>query len=286
MTGVNAPIRYFGGKGNFVGKLLSFFPLADSYNTFIDVYGGSGVVLLNKPQVEVEVYNDLDRNVYALFQVLQDAELFAVFVKKCELALYDEATSDAYEVSLGGELAEPMERAFRFWYVARTRRGGGLGGFSFNTIVRRRMSKSTSDFLSAVDRLPQLHQRLSTVIVRNMDALELIEHSDMPRTLLYLDPPYLHSTRTSARYRTDATTEHHHQLVEVLAKLRHAYVALSGYDNPLYATLPGFKRHAFEVRTVTGANERKTKTECVWLNYPPPQLSLFDLEAEGERALS
>ena len=37
------------------------------------------------------------------------------------------------------------------------------------------MSKSVSDFLSAIDRLDEIHDRLSKVIVTNCDGIDLIE---------------------------------------------------------------------------------------------------------------
>lgn len=268
---MNAPIRYFGGKGTMVDTLVSYFPLAEDYDTFIDAYGGSGVVLLNKPRATMEVYNDLNKNVYSLFKVLQDRSLFDEFSHKCQLAYFDEWTSEEYEESLRYDELGPVERAFRFWYVNRTRRAGGQGGFIFNLVVRRQMSKSVSDFLSAVDRLPALHQRLSAVVVRNRDALELIRECDYPRTLIYLDPPYVHSTRTGTRYETDADDNHHELLIETLNSIRRAYVAVSGYDSAIYAGLQGFTRYDFTVNTVTGNNLPKSKTESLWCNYVPPQ---------------
>lgn len=270
---MKTPIRYFGGKGNMINTLVSYFPSARNYDTFVDAYGGSGVVLLNKPRTTMEVYNDLDQNVYSLFVVLRDPDLFHPFYEQCQLAFYDETTSETYEASLRTDELTLLERAFRFWYVSRTRRGGGLGGFMMNLAIRRRMSKSVSDFLSAMDGLPALHARLSPVIVRRMDALKLIQELDFKRTLMYLDPPYLHNTRTGARYRVDATQEHHEQLVDTLNQIQHAYIALSGYDNDLYAGLQGFTRYDFTVNTVTGNNERKTKIESLWTNYVPPMMA-------------
>lgn len=265
MTDINAPIRYFGGKGGMINELLSYFPDSSAYDSFVDVYGGSGVVLLNKPRVPIEIYNDINKNVYTLFKVLRDPVLFAGFQRLCELALYDESTSDEYRLSLRDEL-DDVERAFRFWYVNRTRHNG-VGGFSINTTVRRETSKSVSDFLSSVAELPGLHARLSTVVVTNRDSLDFISEWDRKRTLLYLDPPYVHSTRTEARYESDVDDEHHNRLVEMLNAIKNAYTVLSGYDNELYNQLKGYTRHDFVVNTVSGNGDPKQKTESLWINY-------------------
>lgn len=278
MTTLKAPVRYFGGKGGMLTKLLSYFPDPSQYDTYIDAYGGSGTVLLAKPLAKVELYNDLNRNVYSLYKVLTDAALFEDFRRRAELAFYDESTSQEFRRSLRGNDLSTLERAFQFWYVARTKRAGGGGGFIVNASVRRRMSKSTSDFLSSVEGLLNLHQRLSSVIVRNCDALDLIPQFDRARCFIYLDPPYHHSMRTETRYETDADDAHHAQLIAVLNKVRHAYVVLSGYDNGVYDALTGFDKHHFKVKTVSSTNVPKVKTETVWRNFAAAQMSMFEAQ--------
>lgn len=273
---MKAPIRYFGGKGGMLTKLLSYFPDPSLYDTYVDAYGGSGTVLLAKPLTKVEIFNDLNHNVYALFKVLTDADRFAEFKRRAELALYDEATCFEYRHRLNRDELSEIDRAFMFWYVGRTKRAGGHGGFIINPIVRRRMSKSTSDFLASVENLKPLHDRLSSVIVRNTDALKLIQWSDHPRTFVYCDPPYHQDTRTSTRYETDADADHHAQLIEVLNGIRYAYVVVSGYEHPIYDNLQGWHRCRFQVNTVTSTNQPKVKTETIWRNFEPSVLPLFE----------
>lgn len=275
---LKAPIRYFGGKGGMLTKLLSHFPDPSLYDTYVDAYGGSGSVLLAKPLTKVELFNDLNRNVYALFQVLVDPVLFAEFRRRAELALYDEASCFEYRHRLDREALSLIDRAFMFWYVSRTKRAGGHGGFIINPVVRRRMSKSTSDFLASVENLEPLHERLSSVIVRNTDALELIQWADHPRTFIYCDPPYHQDTRTSTRYETDADSEHHAKLIQVLNGIQHALVVVSGYEHPVYEGLQGWHRCQFRVNTVTSASVPKVKTETVWRNFEPTVLPLFERE--------
>ncbi len=85
-----------------------------------------------------------------------------------------------------------VERAFSFFYVNRTSHNG-VGGFSKNTYIRRGMSKSVSDFLSAIDRLPELHDRLSKVIVTNKDDLTWAEnHADKTNDECHKERSMLH----------------------------------------------------------------------------------------------
>jgi len=146
----------------------------------------------------------------------------------------------------------------------------GIGGFSINLIIRRNMSKSVSDLLSSIDRLPELHQRLSKLIVLNQDGIKLIQkYNNKENILMYLDPPYHHSQRTSARYKIDMNNEQQTELIETIINSK-CKICLSGYKNDLYNKLEEnnkFKRIDFNVNTVTGTNKPKTKTESLWINY-------------------
>ena len=264
-----------------LSTLLDHFPPVSEYSNFVDAYGGAGTVILNKPYCPVEIYNDLNQDVYSLYKVLQDSVDFYLFKQRAELSVFSEQVSEDYRQSLrSGEEMTHQERAFRFWYVNRTRRSGS-GGLSINSVIRRNMSKSTSDFLSAIERLPELHQRISTMIILNRNAIELIKDWDNGRTFIYLDPPYVWSTRGSTRYPTDCDDDHHIELVETVLEMKRAMIMISGYDNPLYQPLVnnGWRRVDVEVSVVDGKNEKKTKVESMWMNYPdftkPEQKPMF-----------
>lgn len=262
-------IRYFGGKGTMLKSILEKFPTEGTYNTYIEPYGGSGVVLLNKPQVPVEIYNDLNLNVTNFFDVLADREKFAVFRDRLQLLPYSEVYRACFKHKLKtNSFDSDVDRAVAFFYINRTS-VNAVGGFSINTVVRRKLSKSVSDYLSVVDRLEEVHQRLSNVLISQKDALELLDTYDRDGVFFYLDPPYEHSTRGTARYEIDADLDHHKKLVERLLNLKLAKVLLSGYDTPVYKPLEdsGWEKTNFNVNTVSGNGSPKTKTECLWRNY-------------------
>jgi len=83
------------------------------------------------------------------------------------------------------------------------------------------------------------------------------------RVLLYVDPPYLHCTRTSrSRYRHEYTTQDHIRLIESLRTVP-AFVILSGYPSPLYdSLLPEWR--TIELQAMTRGGPR---TEKLWMNY-------------------
>lgn len=134
--------------------------------------------------------------------------------------------------NLADERLGYVDRAYYFFILNRFSHNG-IGGFSVNLVVRRNMSKSVSDYLSAVDRLDELHNRLQHLIIYNRDALELMDKYSEPDCFLYCDPPYEWSTRGATRYKVDNDAEWHENFVNKCIESK-AKILISGYDNEIY----------------------------------------------------
>lgn len=266
MPKIQSPLRYFGGKGNLVDKISKYFPPSATYKLYIEPYGGSAAMLLDRPLGHVEIYNDIYENVYSLFKCLSDAELFAQFKHKCDIVLYSAQLRVEYKQKLKEQLSI-LDRAFYFWYVNRTSHNG-IGGWSSHSAIRRKMSKATSDFLSCIDRMQELHDRLSAVIIEKKDAIELINKYNSSDAFIYADPPYHHDTRGATRYVHDYTDEQHEQFIDTVIT-SNAKILISGYECDAYKRLEssGFRRIDFTVNTVDGNLDAKQKIESLWLNY-------------------
>ena len=105
----------------------------------------------------------------------------------------------------------------------------------------------------------QLRQGDGTEFLRN--------HRLPPSALVYADPPYLRSTRASAKklYQFEMTDEQHAELLAVLKALK-CRVMISGYSCTLYAReLKEWNACAFQAST-----RGKPAAEWVWYNYPRP----------------
>jgi DNA adenine methylase len=264
---MNSPIKYFGGKGTMFNNIIDYFPKRETYNTYIEPFGGSYSIGLKMDPSEIEIYNDLEKNVYSLYKVLSNPEMFRVFKENCDLVLYSEDIRSDFIQELKKDNLSMVLRAFYFFYVNRTSHNG-VGGFSKNTYIRRGMSKSISDFLSSIDRLDILHNRLSRVIVTNMDGIELIRKYNAPNIFIYCDPPYEQSTRTSTRYKVDMDRNGHIDFLNAVMESK-SKILISGYDCELYDRLSenGFTKVSFEVKTIDGNFKPKTKTEYLYYNY-------------------
>ncbi len=194
---MNSIIKYFGGKNGMFKNIIEHFPAKGSYNTYIEPFGGSFGIGFHIPEdmiAPIEIYNDLEQNVYSLFKVLADEEKYERFKSLCDISTYNEIMREEFKEKLKDNSIDDVTRAFYFFYVNRTS-FNGIGAFATTQIVRRKMSKSISDYLSAVERLPEIHQRLSKVIIANQDALKLMQHYDTENVFIYADQPYVQSTR-------------------------------------------------------------------------------------------
>ena len=239
--------------------IISHFP--DNYEVYVEGFGGGASVLFQKEKTDLEVYNDLGENVYSLFKVLSDKDMFQRLKEKLDLTYYSEELRNEYKQDLKTNLSIE-DRAYKFIFVNRSS-FNGVGGFSTTMLARRNMSKSTSDYLSMIDKLPEIHNRLSSVIIEHKDIFDLLDKYDNEKTFMYLDPPYVKSTRLSNQtYEVEMTNEEHVKLCERLLTFK-GKVLLSGYDNEIYKMLDS-KFTKFEFKS---PNAKSEAIECLWQNY-------------------
>lgn len=76
---IKTPVSRVGNKTAILHILYALFPL--NYGRFIDVFGGSGSVLLGNPEIcPFEVYNDFDRNLANLFRCMKERTMAVIRV--------------------------------------------------------------------------------------------------------------------------------------------------------------------------------------------------------------
>ena len=258
-------LRYHGGKFRLASWIISHFP---DHRVYKETHGGAASVLLQKPRSHGEIYNDIDRDIFNLFQVLRDPALAIQLIEACQLTPYsrDEFIS-AYEHS-----DNPVERARRT--IVRSQMGFGSGAATFHkTGFRCEASRKHSTSAHCWAKYPfvisAICERLQGVNIENRDAIDLINYCDTPDTLIYCDPPYLPSTRNSRNassvYQHEMTEADHLHLIDNLKKSV-GMVVLSGYENELYMdSLPDWRFERKDSRISAGSGT-KLKTECLWIN--------------------
>lgn len=283
-------IGWFGGKGYLVSKLI---PLIPSHRIYVEVFGGGAALLLNKPRSAVEVYNDIDDRLVNFFRVLKHPQKFERLHRYLSLTLHSRAEHEYACEHLDDSSLDDVERAALF-YIAAYQSLNAIPGSSWSRTTwesRRGMALKTSAWLGAVDRLPEIAERLITVQVENSSYEDIITAYDTPDTFFYMDPPYLPETRkVTSVYRYEMTVEQHTQLLELICNVR-GKVMLSGYPNELYDRhLKDWFTMDFEIACRStvgladsrGSHSKSRRTERVWMNYAPLAGGLFAGLADGD----
>lgn len=283
MTDPTRPVlRYLGGKWKLAPWLIRHFP---PHRIYCEPYGGAASVLLRKERSYSEIYNDLDKALFELFQVLRDGRRARRLIQLLELTPF---SREEYELSWE-PAPNSIERARRL--IVRSFVGHAsmapskdrTSGMRGTTSLRNRSPER--DWQNYPACLKLIVRRLMGVRLENRPALELIDSVDGEGTLLFCDPPYPHATRSTKKvrgelysaYAYELTDEEHVTLLERL-KVAKGMVAITSYPNPLYEeALAGWP--SFRTQTMAdGAHER---TEVLWLNPAAArasrrQGSLFD----------
>ncbi len=278
---MNLPLKWHGGKYYLASRIVA---LMVPHLHYVEPFFGGGAVLLSRdaedstlwlpPNKGVsEVVNDVNGRLINFWRALQDATQFDHFRRRVEAIPMARVEWQAAHRHVYGQ--DTVGDAVAFFVDCRQSRSGLMNGFTSVTRnrTRRQMNGNVSEWLSAVDGLAEVHNRLRRVLIENLHALELIRREDGPGTLFYCDPPYLHETRTSPdAYAFEMSESEHVQLLTTLRECK-GKVMISGYPSDLYDnTLNGWVRHTFELpnNVAAGASKRRM-TEVVWCNFVSPQ---------------
>lgn len=267
-------LKWHGGKSYLAEWIISFFP---KHIHYVEPFFGGGNVLLSKPCENVsEVVNDLNGVLMNFWKVLGSKELFHEFRNRIEIGTpFAEELFDNYSTKLPKtyEGETDVDLAVMFFVVNRQSRQGGMKSFATlsRNRTRRKMNEQVSSWLSSIENLPEFHDRISSVVMLNRDALKVIASEDGPDTLFYLDPPYLHETRVSKElYAHEMSNEQHENLLRLLEAVEGKFV-LSGYHNELYTNYATKNNWRIETKEIdnkaSSKKEKDTEIEVLYLNF-------------------
>lgn len=252
---MKAVLRYLGAKNALAPWIASFFP---AHRVYVEPFGGSAAVLLNKPAAPVEVYNDLNDRLVNFWRVLR--EQGEELCRLLELTPYAQKEYwDAREVA-----DNPVEDARRFCVHSMMSYGANQNKAGFRKSGLKRDTSVAYDWQGYPGILRECMEELRArnLEICSTDALSLMAAHDSPDTLFYIDPPYPQDLRTS-RYAVEF--DRHAELLALCRSLK-GKVVISSYMSDQYAQMLG----GWHV-----ASRRVTTTQCVkrdevlWMNFSP-----------------
>ena len=254
---------YVGGKRILAKRIVQRIE-AIPHNIYAEPFVGMGGVFLRRRQAaRVEVINDISRDVWGLFRVIQ--EHFAYFVDYLRFQLASRAEFERLRAIDPSTLTD-IQRAARFLYLQRTAFGGKVKGRNFAVSMR---GGSRFDVTRIVPMLEDLHERLAAVTIENLPYADFITRYDRPGTLFYLDPPYW----DCETYYGDGvfSREDFARLAEILADIKGRFI-MSLNDTPgVRGTFKAFRIETVETNYSMEVGNRRPAREVIITDKNAPR---------------
>lgn len=258
------PIPYYGGKQRIADRIVATFP---EHLHYVEPFAGGLSVLLAKPKSKVETVNDLDQHLVTFWRILRDQP--EDLMRVCTFTPHSRAELDLCRQPMSG--LSDLEIARRVWSQLAQGRSGRRTRTGWRFHVNGDTNVGMDTYLRGyVGRMPATADRIASVQLECMPALDIIDlYGREPTTLLYVDPPYLSTTRRSLQYVHELHTEAEHvELAEALNSTA-AAVVLSGYRSPLYDRIYS-DWETVEIPASTQQSGRDARrTEVLWMNFTP-----------------
>lgn len=262
-------VKTHGGKFYLSPFVIENFPDKYEEMTYVEPFCGGASVFLNKAASKEEVINDLQPGVVAIYKSLRDEP--KEFISRLKRVKY---TERAFKMALNkaeGEFEDYVERGVNEYMLRRMSRGGMKKAFAWSDRLRGGQPGDVNAWETMLKLLPTIADRVKDAVVLNRSVFDVFKMWDEDETFFYLDPPYLHSTRTegaTTAYEFEMTSEDHINLLH-LAKNARGKVMISGYASPLYnRTLKGWRTKKKAMANHSGQGKTKqSRIEVLWMNY-------------------
>ena len=246
---------WIGGKRRLAARLVDLIETIPHVTYAEPFVGMGGVFLRRRHAAPAEVINDVSGDVATFFRILQRHH--AAFLEVLRFGVTSRREFDRLTVTDPATLTD-LERAARFLYLQRLAFGGKVTGRSFGISLG---APGGFDLRKLRPTLADIADRLSGVIVENLDWEAFVRRYDGPEVLFYLDPPYWGSEGdygSGLFARSDFA-----RLAEVLAGIRGRFV-LSINDRPEVRRLfAGFEMEEVRLDYSIGRGGPKETAELI-----------------------
>jgi len=247
-------LRRLGNKKKLADKIIPHFP---SHDIYIEPFFGAGGMFFNKPKARYNFCNDLDSDVFNLFNVISENKNEL----KEKLALLIEHT-DLFYTFKDAFYEDPVKKAVRFLYLSNMSLYGRMQtpGLSCNHSLAIMQSK-----------IDETYKYIQDCKFTNYDFRKLfnniaIRPGDKDDVFVYADPPYVD---TEGNY-SGLTIEDHHELIDVLKNTGYRF-AVSEFDNS--AVIDCANKKSLNIMVIgERRNIKNRRTEILITNYDSTSL--------------
>ena len=257
-------LRRLGNKKKIAQEIQKYFP---PHKIYIEPFFGAGGMFFNKPKAKYNIVNDLDSDVFNLFNVVmnQKEELEKAF-------LLMPIHSDLLDYWKKNKEKDPIKKALRFLFLSNLTvmgTGNSIQGGVYN------------DKISFYERIEPCFKYLDNVKMFNTDFKDFLNKKiafgdsgfscGVEETFIYCDPPYL---GTDSNYSNDFTKEQSEDLFNTLIETKCKF-AVSEFNHS-FIIEQAEKRGLNVIKIGERQNLKNRRTEILVTNYENNQKSLFE----------
>jgi DNA adenine methylase len=175
-------LRWPGGKSRMLKHLL---PMVPPHTCYCEPFAGGLALLLAKPRSSVEVINDRNGDLIALYRCIQ----YHLPELMRELSCLISSRQILKDFIAQPGITE-IQRAARFYYRNRTSFAGGMRSFA---VSRTRGGSTGFHTAKNFDLLGKARPRLDGVVIEHLDYERCMALYDSANSFFFLDPPYLNA---------------------------------------------------------------------------------------------
>ena len=254
-------LRRLGNKKKIALEIQAHFP---PHKIYIEPFFGAGGMFFNKPKAKYNIVNDLDSDVFNLFQVVMNQK------EELEKAFHMMPIhSDLLKYWKKNLETDPIKKALRFLFLSNLLLNGNNGSLRSNVLENPK-----DNFFNNID---NAFKMILDVKFFNKDFSKFIDSlafrpnsNEVKNSFIYCDPPYL---ETSNNYSNSFTEEQSIELFDTLQATKCKF-AMSEFDNPFI--LEQAKERGLNVIIIgERQNLKNRRTEILITNYEVNQTTLF-----------
>jgi len=247
-----------GNKKKIAKEIQKYFP---PHKIYIEPFFGAGGMFFNKPKAKYNIVNDLDSDVFNLFQCVMNRR------EELEKAFYlMPIHSDLLEYWKHNQETEPIKKALRFLLLSNFTFLGKMDCLSFGPKNPKKQFYKFFDFT---------FNFLENVQFNNTDFRKFFKSFEIQKNnekiyFIYCDPPYINTVN---KYEEGFNKNDCLDLFNALNKTGVNW-AYSEFNNPFIldqAKTRGLNVHIIGERQ----NLKNRRTEILITNYENNQLKLF-----------
>lgn len=251
-------LRRLGNKSKLADKILAHFP---EHKIYVEPFFGAGGMFFNKPKSKYNILNDLDSEVFNLYQMvsLNKDKLIQELLKM-------PISEDLWNYWKKNKETDNIRKAIRFLFLS------NFGFLGKPATLRFNSGNAINILINNIDKTHKMLfgcEFMNTDFRNILDRISFKSDNEKFKTLIYCDPPYLD---TGNNYNDSFNEKDSIDLFNCFSNFG-GYFAMSEFDNEFI--LDQVSKRNLNIAIIgERRNLTNRKTEILITNYKT-QLKLF-----------